>query len=502
MSPSRRLASSAPWMVWLAATLVGAASTSAQVDVFPDPLQRSPRLFGMGELTLAADVHNRITLWDFAGDPAGLMDVDSVSTVHVWPATSSQSAAHDIEGHRERQYVAVRQVRINYEAWRRTETSAYGFLGDVASFRLDRPFDDDTELRSEFQEPRVVGVLNGRMPYFHSDRMRYAIHLRHVGVTQVDEYRNIYVNGAGEYLGRPGTLEPPPDPVTPDEVRTTTYGGGASLSYRFGRWLNTAAGGDIASLRIRGENTSANHFTGIGEDRPYYTGQASLVGALGSFEYGATGHVWTSSSEVRFLFTQQLGIAQSFTLRGKLYSRAEDGREGRIKVRWAWDVLELGASSAAWFDEVDVTPGDPSSSNRSEERFSELALGANWRLAGRRGVIGAEFHRSRDRFEQTLSGVGPERESWDLRSGLEYVCTRVLTGRLGYIYRSDDRDETTLQNEYLSHTVTAGLGVAPQAAIWSVEAGYAIEWLQPDFVDPSVSRESRQRLALQVGWRF
>ena len=40
-------------------------------------LERSPRLLGMGRLTLADDLHNRISLWEFAGNPTGIAAAES-----------------------------------------------------------------------------------------------------------------------------------------------------------------------------------------------------------------------------------------------------------------------------------------------------------------------------------------------------------------------------------------------------------------------------------------
>jgi hypothetical protein len=500
-------------------------------DLAGDPLRRSPRLLGMGRLTLADDRHNRITLWDFAADPSGILDADSTSTLLLWPATASQSGVHDrVGGPGQRETLASREVRTDYELWRRTENNAYGFLGDLANLRLDRPFDDDTEQRGRFWGPRVVGVLNGRMPYFRPERTRFAIHARYVSENDQESYRTLYRNASGEYIGKSsGDEEDPPDFFVPEEVRGSTVGGGAGVSYRFGPWALASIGGDISSTRLETENSSALHFAGTGEDRPYYTGYSSLIGAVGPhLEWGATGRMWTSSTQDDWIFTVQTGIAQVLSGHGLLFTRDEHGREGRARVRWVGGPLELGASSRVAFQSVTITPPDtndltslnsflnfvtirfgvsaglPDSvqRNHTEDRYWDVAIGGSWRLPHQRGVAGVEFHQVKDRFEQELSGEGPFRKAWDVRSGLEYACTRVLKARLGYIYRSDDRDEIALQNEYLSHTLTGGLGLTPQGSIWNVEAGYAIEWLQPDFVDPSVSRESRQMLALQVGWWF
>src|SRR5690349_14383070 len=55
------------------------------VELPPDPIARSPRLLGMGMLTLLQDRDNRIDLWNFAGNPVGLYDVDSTSVFNLRP---------------------------------------------------------------------------------------------------------------------------------------------------------------------------------------------------------------------------------------------------------------------------------------------------------------------------------------------------------------------------------------------------------------------------------
>ena len=50
----------------------------------PNPIARSPRLLGMGRLTMVIpDDANSIELWDFANNPAGLYDTDSTSVMTV-----------------------------------------------------------------------------------------------------------------------------------------------------------------------------------------------------------------------------------------------------------------------------------------------------------------------------------------------------------------------------------------------------------------------------------
>lgn len=547
MSGSRRLVLTAlcilPW------GLCGlAADTSAQVyeearrtlDLVPDPIARSPRMLGMGRLTLVDGPNNRINLWDFAANPVGGMEADSVSTFELRPATSSSAGRHQVIGTgRERQDVASREIRMGYEAWMRARGgAAYGLYGDAATLRADRPFGEVDELRRVLRAPRMVGVLNGPMPSFRSERMRYAITVFYGLEDRSDEYRTLFSTATGEYLGKKGDILGPPDFFTPNQYRVSTLGGGTSLSYRFGPWLTAAVGGQGSSSRIEGENSSVIHDTGTGEDRPYYQLQTSAVGrgvpilgpgtARWPIEWGYDGRTWTSSSEGRWVFTLKAGINQApFTGRGKLFERSEDGLDQRFRVR-AWSGnFELNGSGGYWRREIEVRPPDPldfSSFNRfitiasqrdgadslalpdsvrhtrSVERTVNLAYGATWKL--KRGLVGLEYHWAEQKLEQLVGGEGPKRGVWDLRGGMEYRCTDVLAGRLGYIYRSDDRDLLSENNEYTSHTLTSGVGLAPRGSIWGLDLGWAIEWVSPDFVDATDPRESRQQVAARVHWAF
>src|SRR5262245_53009219 len=96
-------------------------------DFSPDATNRSPRLLGMGRLTLPSDVHNGVNLWDLAANPIGLFESDSTSSFDLRPATSSAAARHTPVGSdTERQHLAGREVRVGYEAWKRGDTSIYG----------------------------------------------------------------------------------------------------------------------------------------------------------------------------------------------------------------------------------------------------------------------------------------------------------------------------------------------------------------------------------------
>jgi hypothetical protein len=505
------------------------------LDLSPDPIGRAPRLLGMGHLTLVSMTNNRINLWDFGGNPTGVMDADSVSSFELRPGTASSSGLHrsPITG-LERQDVASREIRVGYEGWRRSEGgAAYGFYGDASTLRSNGLASEDSELRREFRAPRIVAVLNGPMPSFHSDRLRYSLDFFYGLEDETDQYRRLFRNSSGDYLGQDTDLLPSPDFFTPDEFRVSTLGGGAGLAWVFGRTLTASVRGQASSSRIEGENSSVIHDMGTGEDRSYYTLQGTAVGrgllvpGTGNMplEWGYDIRSWTSSSESRWAFTLKAGINQEpFTGRGKLLDRTEDGIEHRVRARVWSGPFELNGSAHFWNDEAEITPptDDPSSFNafigvasqrdgadtlalpdsiryeRTTDDGIRGAVGMTWKLG--KGLLGMEYHRAERKLVQTSTGEGPLRQIWDVRTGFEYSCTSVFAGRLGYIYRSDDRDLNTGRNEFKSHVVTAGLGLSRPGSVWSVDVGWSIEWLRPDFDDATDPKESRQQLAAQFRW--
>jgi hypothetical protein len=538
--------------VWCGLTmLVVPISSNAQVydsarrflDFSQDPVERTPRLLGMGRLTLLSDVHNQLNLWDFAGNPIGVLDADTASTVEIRPGTSSAAAVHLPPGGTERQNLAGREVRLGYEAWRRADTtSTYGVYGDLATLRSDVPYNSSTVLRGSYHQPSVAGVVSASLPFVR--HMRYALDLFYLNEAQSDEYRTFFANANGQYLGKHSDILPPPNLFDPTDYNVSTIGGGAAVSYRLGRWMTAALGAKGSSSQIDGSNNSVIHDAGTGEGRPYYTGELGLFGQLTkSLHYVMDGSTWTSGSEERFVMTLKAGQNQEpFTGRGKTLDRDEHGNMAKGQLRWSSGSLEANVSASGWWRTLQITPpptGDPESYNyfidtaanregadslalpdsvlrsRSKEQTWEIAYGAAWRFPGHRGLIGLESHVGRatndlDIFDSvtptqpdpSTSYLGPDRKVWDVRGGMEYACTPALTGRLGDLYRWDDHDERSNRNEFVSNSLTGGIGLSPVGTTWRVDLGYEIDWISPDFSDPTDLKQSRQLLAVQFRWVF
>jgi hypothetical protein len=501
-----------------------------------DAIERSPRLLGMGGMTFVGDdPHTAITLWDFAASPLGILEADSANTAELYPATSSFSQVHNLPsetGTRERQDRAARETRAGYEIWRRTGgTSAYGIAGDLGSLRMDQIYSETVERRSTFIQPTIMPVLMGRIPYVKSSRWLCSARLYYSGETRKNQYRNVSENSQGEYIDQTGRNVPPPEFFTPTDSKVRSTGGGLGVGYDRGRAFKAAVSMDIVQNSIQGRNESARRFSQNDEKRPYHTSQATLVGRMGpNLEWGVDGRDWRSKSDERWFFSISAGVGTNPLVgRGELLLREERGQALRTRVRWMRGPFELGAGLATGYRRITITPpsiGDLTSFNhfrntssyrlnadslvfpdsvafnRSEERTWEAGGGLAMRLPGARGSWGIEYRRLRGLTEQTLSGQGPLRKGWDLRTGIEYRCSRVLTGRVGYVYRWEDEDDYTRQNEYLANTITLGLGLRPAGANWTFEAGYAVEWRQADYGTAADPRSSRQQLASMVRWAF
>jgi hypothetical protein len=512
-----------------------------------DAIERSPRLLGMGGLTFVGDdPHTAITLWDFAASPLGILEADSANTAELYPATSSFSQVHDSPsdaGTLERQDRAARESRVAYEIWRRTGgKSAFGVAGDFGSLRTDQIFSETVERRSTLIQPAVMPVLMGHMPFVRSTRWLYSVRLFYSGEAAENQYRGTSENSKGQYIDQDGLRLDPPNFFVPTDFKVRSMGGGLGVAYDRGRILKAAVSMDIVQNRIVGKNESPRRVEQNDEKRPYSTTQATLVGRLGrSLEWGVDGRDWRSQSEERWFFSISAGIGgDALVGRGKFLEREERGQALRTRLRWTRGPFELGGGLVAGYRRIIIVPpgledvtsfnhfrnttsyrsnadslvlADSVVFNRSEERTWEAGGGVAMQLPGKRGSLGVEYRRRWGLLEQSLlksldtdllkmSGRGPRWKGWDLRTGLEYRCNQVLTGRVGYAYRWEDQDDYTQQNEYLANTVTLGLGLRPAGAFWTFEAGYAIEWRQADYGSPAEPRSSRQQLASMVRWAF
>jgi hypothetical protein len=543
MHPSRRVRMSALVLVALVALAVAAPSSaqtyadalrSAQLS--QAALTRSPRMLGLGRMELVmADEHTRITMWDFAGNPTGVADADSGSTLEVRPRTAASSQLRDrIEDPAGgvRQIFAARDAGMGFEAWRRAgDSTAYGFEGEVANLRVDDPYTESIEVRSALQMPRVQGVLTGKMPYVLKDRMRFALRVQAGQESHTDQYRDVRTDASGIWIDRDGVQRDAPDTFTPDDRTDDQLGGGGALSFAFGRALRVAAGYDFLQHKLRDRNEGDRYLSGVDENRPVHSGQFSAVGRLGShLEYGADARTWTSSSQANWMYTISAGVGGiPLASRGKLYERDEEGTTFRSRARWTAGALEIGAGLNTDYGKVHrIVPGvdDLTSFNhfrnsllsRSsadtltvpdslydrtlDQHAWEASGGIAWTRLPHHARAGLEFHAWRDVVSSDVGGMGPRAVGWDVRSGLEVSLNPIVDVRGGYILRRDDLDDLTASNEYLTHSMTLGLGLKPARAIWTVDVGYVLDLVQADFGDPSGIRGNRQRLAAQMRWDF
>lgn len=546
MGPSRRVRTGATLLVLIGACFaVGASAqsydeTRQDLGLWPDPLARSPRLLAMGGLTYAvADEHRRIDLWEFGGNSAGLHDADSLSRLEIGPATGSRSGARDLAPGaipRERQDFAMREVRLGYELWRYADRggTTFGLIGDYGSLRTDRPSTPDLEVRRQFSVPNTMGVVSGHLPFLFPERLRYGFHVRHRYEASDDRYLTIVRNGAGEFIDKDGVTVAPPDFFTPDHRAVRSLGlGGALALHVAGQVLG--AGFDYAANAIESRNDGDRYSTEIREDRPV-TGlhvewvSRDLVAGPLRLENGLRYENWSSSSNQRWVFSLSGGTgAVPITGRGGYGDREEEGAAVREWVRATVGALQIGGGVQWATREINFTPvptADLKSFNYyrnflyNKAGLDSLALpdslvkswwdsdhfdfgvGASYRLAFLNALVGAEFHSRSASYEQTISGPGPEGRATGFRGGFDARVTPVLRVQGGYGFESTDLDEDTEQNEYVAHTVSAGIGLAPAGATWQVDAGYSVTLQRADFDDLSGQRGYGQRGLLRIRWRI
>ena len=506
------------------------------LDINTEQLSRSARLLGMGGLTLTVPDHNTTySLWDFARIPVGLTEDDTTSTVDLDPGTDAVSAVHTIADGRERQNLAARRAGSGIEAVYRSRESGggFGYVGDLSNLRYDQPVSSGSELRQSVLRPAGTAILTGVVPRYFHRHLQWGLHLRFLNETVDRQYREIVSNAAGEYIDLGGGELPPPSEfvITSVDVNTTAYG--FSTSYALGKSTHIALGIERENDRFKGTNALDRSTYETDETRPYWNGQAAIVGLIGhTFEWGVNGIGRVSNSEVDWRFTASGGVgADPLDGRGNMLTRDEKSSEMLAQARWtpgrttfsgevhtaaskvltdppnANDVTSLNHFINVAYYVIPTNPNFggivlPDSVIHSESR--RYAVGWSGGVSHRftRNTVGIEYHWSRDLATNLQLGDGPRRVDWDIRGGLEHPLGKVLLGRLGYQYHSVDEDEFTTGNEFKANAFSVGLGYAPPGTSWTLESGYRVEFRSQDFNDPTDERQSRQNLGVEVLWKF
>ncbi len=543
MRPSRCTLAKALTMTVLAGALVSGPARAQFYDPalrtlgLTTDVARSPRLIGMGGLSLVApDHYQRLTLWDFAHNPVGIPEADSTSTLDLRPGSSSALSAYDQQpglvqlqgGYRED--LAGRATGMPFELVHRDgEGNAYGAVGTLASIDTDQPFSNDVEARQNVTHPEAMPFLAGPFPYFGGGKLHYALTLL-FGKERVNkQYLGIVRNAGGDFLTLDGDLLTPPDYFEPLDYDVRTIGIGAAASYPLGRSNTFAIAVGQRGDRMNGSDETARSSSQINETRPTNTGQATLVGRLGkSIEYGVDGHAWSAKSQQNWEFSTSAGSGVvPLAGRGKLLERDARGTSLDARARWTAGAAQLDGQVWTSWSRVEITPPtwddltsfnrfltqvfyrigadtlmlpDSVVANRQEDHAVGFAGGASWAM--HRGLVGIEYHWMRDAYDQTYGGAGPRQLGWDVRGGLEYTLTEMISGRLGGGYGWTDADTYTAQNEWTFRSASLGLGVHPRGTRWSFDSGYSLTWLQSDYGDPENHRGSRQHLETLVHWNF
>jgi len=501
----------------------------------PDPTARSPRLLGMGRLSLVVDdVHHRYDVWEYAANPAGLPGSDSTSSFEFYPSTASSSAVHDdasTGATRDVQDFALREVRTGYEMWRHTDSgNAFGLIGEYGRLRTDSPFGPGAETRTQFSMPRTALVISGKMPLFLSKRLRYGLTFTHRYQTRDDDTRAIVSNAAGDWIDKDGATLTNASSFDPDHY------GIRSVGARFGllthvAGVDVAGGYDYLGNAIEGRNDAIRTTSEIRENRPYGTWSLTAAGNHGPVSFVGDARSWrTGRSDQRWFATFSTGTG-SVPVQGRgLYQRREEtGHEYSGRIGLTSGPLTLTAGGDTWrreattlvpaitdrssfnyfLDQLSNHPGadtlslpDSLRNNATTETGTEFGFGAAWRAPWHSLLVGGEYHHEGGTFDQLLSGGGPELRAWDVRGGVELPVNRRLALRGGYLYRKYDTDVNTAQNEYLSQAVTGGLGYTPLRAHWACDFGYLVRWTKADFGEPTRYRSNDQTGLVRLRWSF
>jgi len=539
MSPTRWVLPRALSLTLLAAGLVP-ATASAQfyepalrsLDLTAGPLARSPRLVGMGGLSLAVpDRDASISLWDLGGIPVGLGLDDTTSTLDLRPGTSSLSGVRSRSAGGVRQNLAARSNVAQFEAVYRSRESGsvFGVVGDMSGLRWDQPYSAFVERRQGLRHPEALAVLGGRLPRLFDGHVSWAAHLRFRAEDVQNEYRDIVSNAAGEFIDQAGGLLTPPSEFEPTDIGVNTTSYGLSTAYAVGRSTQVALGFEHEGNKITQRNDLQRSSSEVIEQRPYWVGRAALVGRIGrTFEYGVDGIGRLAKSEGDYRFSASAGVGGiPLTGRGNMFTRDEKASEMRARVRWSPGRATFAGALTTAANKVTIDPpneNDPTSFNRfldiafnrpgtdslsypdkvvhHQTRRYAVAYGAGASYRFGNTLAGGEFHWARDLHTSTITLDGPRRIAWDVRGGIERPLGRQMKARAGYAYRFVDEDDFTAGNEYIGHALTAGVGYTPSGTAWSLESGYVFEFRGRRDETPEDERQTRQTLAVQVHWAF
>ena len=263
------------------------------LDLASAVVARSPRLLGMGALSITVpDRNTQINLWDLGQLPAGLVFDDTTSTLDVRPGTGSLSGVRTIPNDRERQDLAARSTAVQFEGVYRSRQSGavFGVTGDMSGLQWDHPYSDDVEVRQGLRHPEATMVLGGKLPRFFHGHLNWALSARFRNEHLEEQYREIVSNGAGDYIDQAGGQLSPPSEFSPTDVSVETNALGFSSAYSIGEKSRIGLGIERSTEKYKALNEQTRSTSEVQEERPYWNGQASIVGLVGrTFEYGVTG---------------------------------------------------------------------------------------------------------------------------------------------------------------------------------------------------------------------
>jgi hypothetical protein len=422
----------------------------ARVGLERNPLAGSMRLEAMGGLTVVGqDENNQISLFDWDGNVAGLIDDRDATSVDFWYSNLNYLVPAG---------TGVRDD-INYNRGGvlgvyRGGNNAVGVAWNYAEISAK----DATGIPRRMKRHEYEGLYSARI----GTRVLAGLHANVSTETERNRTTDLYR-------------------LTHDTVRG---GGGGGLAVRILPELVVAARGTGGRESVDGRSTSVFHTDEFTWDRPVREGALSAFVDLGPRLNGAASlsrldlegrEDVTLSWSVKFLFNPTLDV-----YRQERPTFSEDLSTTTFRTRWGARPipnLELGASyDRAETDYTVRTVPNVLGSLGAEDRTqtdSRAVGGAGYTFLRNRAFVGAEIRRETAEAESRLDSPATtaERTRTGFHLGGEWFVTPALATRIGYVTRSDEADAGA--GDVSSSFATAGVGVLLKGGVIELNASYA-----------------------------
>jgi hypothetical protein len=447
----------APALAAGAALLLAAPAGAQFLDLRLDRvgLERNPRAGSMrldamgGLLVVGRDENNQISLWDWDGNVAGLVEDRDVTSAELWYSNLNHLVPA-VGGVRDDLHLNRGGVLGVY----RGGANAVGVAWNYAEISAK----DETRIPRRMKRSEFEGLYSARIG------SRVLAGLRAGVATETERNRTAEIYR-----------------LTHDAVGG---GGGGAIAVRILPELTVAARGDFRHESVDGRSTSVFHTDEFTWDRPSKEGALSAFVDLGPRLEGAAS-VSRSTLEGRedvilswsakFFFNPTPDV-----FREERPALSEDGTTTTARTRWSSRPipdLELGASvDRAKTDYTVETVPNVFGSLGAEDRTrtdTRLAGGAGYTFLRNRAFAGTEVRRETSEITSRLGAAAgtEERTRTAFHAGGEWLVSPALATRIGYAYRTDETDAGG--PDLASSFLTAGIGVLLRGGVIELNATYA-----------------------------